>query len=104
MLQDGESHLVNCGRSGSTIGFQHGNYNHFTRIRNETKNIYYTCCETIHRGRSWDDAPPRPSSGNGKIASGQVPLAGQEENHLINEIVCGFLKVMRETGKGESLC
>jgi|GEM_PF-3018220 len=38
------------------------------------------------------------------MAGGQVPLAGQEVNHLVNEIVRRFLKVMRGTGKGESLC
>ena len=47
---------------------------------------------------------PGKAGGHGTMAGGQVHLAGQEVNHLVNEIVCGFLKVMRETGKGESLC
>ena len=45
------------------------------------------------------------AGGHGTMAGGQVPLlAGQEVNHLVNEIVDRFLEVMGETGKGESLC
>ena len=47
---------------------------------------------------------PGKAGGHGTMAGGQVPLAEQEANHQVNEIVGRFLKVMRETGKGESLC
>ena len=47
---------------------------------------------------------PGKAGGHGTMAGGQVPLAGQEVNHLVNEIVRRFLKVMGETGEGESLC
>jgi len=47
---------------------------------------------------------PGKAGGHGTMAGGQVPLAGQEVSHLVNEIVCRFLKVMGETGEGESLC
>jgi nanoRNase/pAp phosphatase (c-di-AMP/oligoRNAs hydrolase) len=48
--------------------------------------------------------PPGKAGGHGTMAGGQVPLAGQEVNHLVNEIVRRFLKVMKETGEGKPLC
>lgn len=47
---------------------------------------------------------PGKAGGHGTMAGGQVPLAGQEVNHLVIEIVRRFLKIMGETSKGESLC
>jgi len=47
---------------------------------------------------------PGKAGGHGTMAGGQVPLAEQEVDHLVNEIRSRFLKVMQETGKGESLC
>jgi nanoRNase/pAp phosphatase (c-di-AMP/oligoRNAs hydrolase) len=47
--------------------------------------------------------PPGRAGGHGTMAGGQVPLAGQEMNHLKNEIVGRFLNVMDEEGEGESL-
>ena len=47
---------------------------------------------------------PGKAGGHGTMAGGQVPLDGQKEEHYINEIVRHFLKVMGETGEGESLC
>lgn len=47
---------------------------------------------------------PGKAGGHGNMAGGQVPLAGQELEHLVKEIVDRFLKVMGEVGKGESLC
>ena len=48
--------------------------------------------------------PPGKAGGHGTMAGGQVPLAGQEVNHLVNEIVRRFLKVMKEKGEGQPLC
>lgn len=47
---------------------------------------------------------PGKAGGHGTMAGGQVPLAGQEVNHLVNEIVRRFLKVMKEKGEGKPLC
>jgi nanoRNase/pAp phosphatase (c-di-AMP/oligoRNAs hydrolase) len=47
---------------------------------------------------------PGKAGGHGTMAGGQVPLAGQEVDHLINEIVRRFLKVMKEKGKSKPLC
>jgi nanoRNase/pAp phosphatase (c-di-AMP/oligoRNAs hydrolase) len=46
---------------------------------------------------------PGKAGGHGTMAGGQVPLRGQKVNHLVNQIVDRFLKVMKETGKGDSL-
>lgn len=46
---------------------------------------------------------PGKAGGHGTMAGGQVPLSGQEVNHLIDEIVRRFLNVMKEEGEGESL-
>ncbi len=48
--------------------------------------------------------PPGKAGGHGTMAGGQVPLAGQEVDHLSSEIMSRFLKVMGETGEGENLC
>ena len=48
--------------------------------------------------------PPGKAGGHGTMAGGQVPLAGQEVDHLKNEIVRRFLKVMKEKGEGKPLC
>ena len=48
--------------------------------------------------------PPGKAGGHGTMAGGQVPLAGQDVDHLVNEIVRRFLKVMREKGEGKPLC
>ena len=48
--------------------------------------------------------PPGKAGGHGTMAGGQVPFAGQEFNHLVNEICRRFLKIMEETGEGEPLC
>ena len=47
--------------------------------------------------------PPGKAGGHGTMAGGQVPLAGQEANQLVEAIKSRFLHVMEETGKGESL-
>ena len=47
--------------------------------------------------------PPGRAGGHGTMAGGQVPLAGQEVTHLVDEIVRRFLEVMEEKGAGESL-
>lgn len=47
---------------------------------------------------------PGKAGGHGTMAGGQVPLDGQEVNHLVNEIVSRFLRVIGEMGEGESLC
>ncbi|MGD2158321.1 MAG: DHH family phosphoesterase [Anaerolineales bacterium] len=47
---------------------------------------------------------PGKAGGHGTMAGGQVPLAGQDANHLVNEIERCFLEVMREKGEGEPLC
>ncbi|MGD2048399.1 MAG: DHH family phosphoesterase [Chloroflexota bacterium] len=46
---------------------------------------------------------PGKAGGHGTMAGGQVPLGGQEINHLVDVILGRFLKVMGETEKGESL-
>lgn len=48
--------------------------------------------------------PPGKAGGHGTMAGGQVPLAGQNIAKLVDEIVRRFLKVMGDTGEGESLC
>jgi len=48
--------------------------------------------------------PPGKAGGHGTMAGGQVPLARQEVNHLVNEIVRRFLKVMKEKSGGQPLC
>jgi nanoRNase/pAp phosphatase (c-di-AMP/oligoRNAs hydrolase) len=48
--------------------------------------------------------PPGKAGGHGTMAGGQVPLPGQDVNHLVNEIERRFLKVMGEDGEGEPLC
>jgi nanoRNase/pAp phosphatase (c-di-AMP/oligoRNAs hydrolase) len=47
--------------------------------------------------------PPGKAGGHGTMAGGQVPLAGQDVEHLIEVIADRFLKVMGETSTGESL-
>jgi nanoRNase/pAp phosphatase (c-di-AMP/oligoRNAs hydrolase) len=47
---------------------------------------------------------PGKAGGHGTMAGGQVPLDGNEINHLVNEIVSRFLQVMGEAGESESLC
>lgn len=47
---------------------------------------------------------PGKAGGHGTMAGGQLPLVGQEINHVVDVIVGRFLNVMGETGKGESLC
>jgi len=47
---------------------------------------------------------PGKAGGHGTMAGGQVSLAGQEAGNLAEAIVQRFLRVMGETGKGESLC
>ncbi len=47
---------------------------------------------------------PGKAGGHGTMAGGQVPLIGQEAERLAREITRRFLKVMGETGEGESLC
>ena len=47
---------------------------------------------------------PGKAGGHGTMAGGQVPLDGQPVSHLKNELARRFLKVMGETGEGESLC
>jgi nanoRNase/pAp phosphatase (c-di-AMP/oligoRNAs hydrolase) len=49
-------------------------------------------------------APPGRAGGHGTMAGGQVPLAKQDINLLVNEIIRRFLKVMREKGEGKPLC
>jgi nanoRNase/pAp phosphatase (c-di-AMP/oligoRNAs hydrolase) len=46
---------------------------------------------------------PGKAGGHGMMAGGQVPLAGQDANHLIEEIIRRFLAVMHESEGGESL-
>jgi hypothetical protein len=48
--------------------------------------------------------PPGKAGGHGTMAGGQVPLAGQDIDHVVNEIVRRFLKVMGELGEGKPLC
>lgn len=48
--------------------------------------------------------PPGRAGGHGTMAGGQVPLAKQDINLLVNEIIRRFLKVMREKGEGKPLC
>jgi nanoRNase/pAp phosphatase (c-di-AMP/oligoRNAs hydrolase) len=48
--------------------------------------------------------PPGKAGGHGTMAGGQVPLVGQDFNHLKNEICHRFLKIMEETGEGKPLC
>ena len=47
---------------------------------------------------------PGKAGGHGTMAGGQVPLAGQEADPLVDEIVRRFLDVMGESGAGASLC
>lgn len=47
--------------------------------------------------------PPGKAGGHGTMAGGQVPLAGQEIEPLIESIVSRFLDIMGETDKGEEL-
>ena len=47
--------------------------------------------------------PPGKAGGHGTMAGGQLPLAEQDVDFVVNEIIGRFLKVMQETGKGESL-
>jgi len=48
--------------------------------------------------------PPGRAGGHGTMAGGQVPLARQEKNLLVNEIIRRFLEVMGEKGGGKPLC
>ena len=48
--------------------------------------------------------PPGRAGGHGTMAGGQVPLAIQEKNLLVKEIVRRFLAVMGEKGGGKPLC
>jgi nanoRNase/pAp phosphatase (c-di-AMP/oligoRNAs hydrolase) len=47
---------------------------------------------------------PGKAGGHGTMAGGQVPLAGQDVDHQVDEIVRRFLKVMGELGEGKPLC
>ncbi len=47
---------------------------------------------------------PGKAGGHGTMAGGQVPLAGQDVDDLVQEIVRRFLKIMGEMGEGENLC
>lgn len=47
--------------------------------------------------------PPGKAGGHGTMAGGQVPLDGQEIEHLLTEIERRFLDVMGETGEGVGL-
>ena len=47
---------------------------------------------------------PGRAGGHGTMAGGQVPLARQEKNLLVNKIACRFLEVMGEKGGGKPLC
>ena len=44
------------------------------------------------------------AGGHGTMAGGQIPLSGQGDDELKNEIVRRFLKVMNEKGEGKPLC
>jgi nanoRNase/pAp phosphatase (c-di-AMP/oligoRNAs hydrolase) len=46
---------------------------------------------------------PGKAGGHGTMAGGQVPLAGQTEEQLVEAIVDRFLTIMGESGKGENL-
>jgi nanoRNase/pAp phosphatase (c-di-AMP/oligoRNAs hydrolase) len=48
--------------------------------------------------------PPGKAGGHGTMAGGQVPIVGQDFNHLANEICHRFMKIMQETGEGKPLC
>lgn len=48
--------------------------------------------------------PPGKAGGHGMMAGGQVPLAGQDVTHLVDEVIGRFLEFMQETTAGESLC
>jgi nanoRNase/pAp phosphatase (c-di-AMP/oligoRNAs hydrolase) len=48
--------------------------------------------------------PPGRAGGHGTMAGGQVPLARQDKNLLVNEIIRRFLEVMREKDEGKLLC
>ena len=47
--------------------------------------------------------PPGTAGGHGMMAGGQIPLAGQEVEILVEDVERRFLAVMGETGEGEDL-
>jgi len=47
--------------------------------------------------------PPGTAGGHGMMAGGQIPLAGQEVEVLLEDIERRFLAFMGETGEGEAL-
>ncbi len=49
-------------------------------------------------------APPGKAGGHGTMAGGQVSLAGQDIDSVVNSIIRRFLDAMGETGEGEPLC
>ena len=48
--------------------------------------------------------PPGKAGGHGTMAGGQIPLAGQVVDQLVNEVVRRFLQVMNEKEEGMPLC
>jgi nanoRNase/pAp phosphatase (c-di-AMP/oligoRNAs hydrolase) len=47
---------------------------------------------------------PGKAGGHGTMAGGQVPLAGQDVDRLVDEIIHRFLRIMNDESEGKPLC